>query len=404
MHFPYGQGEAFLENELPVLCQRFDRVRLFPQEQKGEARPLPPNAEASILWPDPYVRINLLGLLRHQRLFRRMVSSLWAEAPSSAVFRAQWPELRSRIRQLLQRAVVLGRELRAHYDPATTLLYSYWTHDQATVLAMARIRDPRVRFISRAHGFDLYPDRAPNGWLPFRTLQLEQLTRLFCVSQAGLDHLRAQYPHHARMFELARLGTADRDVAPWSSSDVLRLVSCAHLIPLKRVELLIEALRGLHQPVEWTHFGGGPEQERLAAAAATLPTHIKATLHGPIRNADLLEWYQHDPVDLFVHTSSSEGGVPVALQEAASFGIPLLAIDVGGVREIVNERTGVLLPWNATATELRDALAAHRHTPFATEKGRAGVRAFWNANFRADVNFQHFCDRAVAIMEATIPN
>ncbi|HEX2616807.1 MAG TPA: glycosyltransferase [Flavobacteriales bacterium] len=397
MRYPFGEGEAFLENELPVLCERFERVRLFPLERVGTARTLPPNAEVAPLQLGVYDRLSPFDLLLRYGTFRKLARSLRNEAPSMEAFRAQWPELRSRIRYLLQRAKVLGAEVERHYDPSTTLLYSYWTHDWATVLSILRQRDRRLRCISRAHGFDLYADRGKNGWLPFRALHLEQLERIFCASQAGLDHLRTQHPQHGQRFELARLGTQDRGLASWSPSGTLRLVSCANLVPLKRVDLLVEALRGISTPVEWTHFGDGPERARLEAAIATLPANIQATLHGPIRNADLLAWYQRTPVDLFVHTSASEGGVPVALQEAASFGIPLLGIDAGGVREIVNTGTGVLLPADAGALALRDALQAHAGSVFASAAGRAGVRAFWNANFRADVNFQRFCDRLIAL-------
>ena len=43
--FPYGFREAFLENELPVLCERFERVLIFPEHAEGALRPIPSNAE-----------------------------------------------------------------------------------------------------------------------------------------------------------------------------------------------------------------------------------------------------------------------------------------------------------------------------------------------------------------------
>lgn len=39
LRFPFGNGEAFLENELPVLAAGFRRMRLFPLMPVGEARP-----------------------------------------------------------------------------------------------------------------------------------------------------------------------------------------------------------------------------------------------------------------------------------------------------------------------------------------------------------------------------
>src|SRR5690606_36206623 len=42
MRFPFGHGEAFLGNELPVRAEGFGRVRLFPLLAEGDQRPVPP--------------------------------------------------------------------------------------------------------------------------------------------------------------------------------------------------------------------------------------------------------------------------------------------------------------------------------------------------------------------------
>lgn len=39
-------------------------------------------------------------------------------------------------------------------------------------------------------------------------------------------------------------------------------------------------------------------------------------------------------------------GIPVSIMEAISFGIPIIATNVGGNAEIVNDETGVLIPVN----------------------------------------------------------
>lgn len=52
IRFPFGHGEAFLENELPILAQGFERVRLFPLLPGGEQRPLPPGVEVERLFSE----------------------------------------------------------------------------------------------------------------------------------------------------------------------------------------------------------------------------------------------------------------------------------------------------------------------------------------------------------------
>jgi glycosyltransferase involved in cell wall biosynthesis len=47
---------------------------------------------------------------------------------------------------------------------------------------------------------------------------------------------------------------------------------------------------------------------------------------------------------------------PVALCEAAAYGIPVVASDVGGIRTVVTERNGRLLPSGSTANDYAAAL------------------------------------------------
>ena len=173
----------------------------------------------------------------------------------------------------------------------------------------------------------------------------------------------------------------------------MRITSCSHAIPLKRIDLLIDALELVRRPVHWIHFGGGPELERLRMRAKSLPPHIQAELRGATANADILKHYATAPVDLAVHLSNSEGGVAVALQEAASFGIPLLAADAGGVRELVGPETGILLPLEVDASTVAEHLDSMSSSALYTGAFRAGVRAYWSQHFKAELTYGLFCDR-----------
>ena len=101
-------------------------------------------------------------------------------------------------------------------------------------------------------------------------------------------------------------------------------------------------------------------------------------------------------MDVFVHLSHLEGGVAIAIQEAASFGIPVIATDSGGVREIMRPGTGVLLPRMATAREVAEQLNGFKDGPMYTVEFREGVRRTWNENFNAQVTFHRFVDRILA--------
>jgi len=107
-------------------------------------------------------------------------------------------------------------------------------------------------------------------------------------------------------------------------------------------------------------------------------------------NAAILDWYKTNEVDVFVHTSSTEGGVPVAIQEAASFGILLVGTNAGGISEIVAPQTGELVDLDVSPEELAEAIR-RQIARFRGDKGvRKNVRAFWSERFRAEKVYTEF--------------
>lgn len=396
--YPYGQGEPFLANELPTLVRRFGRVRIFPMFREEGVRALPPGAEVTDLFADPFAAASPSLMARHAGSVRRMVSSLARDIGGAALGRAWRGQLTSRMRQLVQRMHTMEQVLLPQYDPARVVLYAYWTHDWATQLALLKVRHPQLWFVTRAHGFDLYEHQHRTGVIPFRQLQLQGLERMCCVSQAGVDHMRTRHPQVVHKVTLARLGTLDHGFGRASTDGVVRVVSCGYVIPRKRVELLAEALLHVRTPVHWTHFGDGPGMAAVRAIVAKLPPHVQVDLRGATPNSGIMAWYAAQPVDVHVLTSRLEGGVAVVLQEAASFGIPLIATDSGGVRDIVNAHTGVLLPTESTPEMIAEALEAVPGGPLSDPAFRSGVRAFWQAHFQAEATYDRFCDELLALL------
>ncbi len=81
---------------------------------------------------------------------------------------------------------------------------------------------------------------------------------------------------------------------------------------------------------------------------------IKYRFKGLVDNQDILKYYDENPVDCFVHVSRNEG-LPVAIMEAESAGIPIISTDVGGVSELI-DGNGVLLSANPDIEEIADAI------------------------------------------------
>ena len=77
--------------------------------------------------------------------------------------------------------------------------------------------------------------------------------------------------------------------------------------------------------------------------------------------------------------------------EAASFGIPSIATSVGGIPELVNSSTGILLGENPSARDVYEALRAAYELP-TKEKLKLRNNAFdaWQNKFKANKNAGEF--------------
>lgn len=73
--------------------------------------------------------------------------------------------------------------------------------------------------------------------------------------------------------------------------------------------------------------------------------------------------------DVFIFTSRWEG-MPNILIEAGTWGIPIIAPNVGGISELINEKTGFLLSNSPTSNDYKDTLLYIRDNP-----GEAVVRS-----------------------------
>lgn len=153
----------------------------------------------------------------------------------------------------------------------------------------------------------------------------------------------------------ARLGLQE-------SSEVV--VCLGALSPEKRVDLAIRAVRDLD--VVLVIAGEGPDRVELEALADMVaPGRVRFLGQVP----DVPEVLA--ACDVLVLTSDSEG-LPGALIEAGLTGLPVVATDVGYVRDIVDEGvTGLVVPRgdaDAVAAALKHALAARQ------EMGQAARR------------------------------
>jgi glycosyltransferase involved in cell wall biosynthesis len=384
--YPFGMSETYVENELIVLAEKFEKIILLPLNGKGVSRKLPKENIESVCLFENQIKIKFLFLLKNLYSFISVLLFEFYHTNRKKSFLLMLPELKSRLLQNMYRAEIFRNYFQ--FNNKKNFYYSFWTDDWATTLSLLKKKKYILGFISRVHGFDLYEERRPNLIIPFRYFQLKNVKKIYAVSKDGLGYMCSHYPENKHKFFLSHLNVFDLGDNPWSENNDFTIVSCSNLIPLKRVNLIIETLKHFQFNLHWIHFGDGELRYSLEREAEKLPVNIKYEFKGSVTNADLITFYKNNTVNLFIHLSETEGGVPLALQEAASLGIPLLGTNVGGVCEIVSEQTGFLVDKNSNAKTLSELITKFRYSDKNTPDFRRAVKAYWKAGFDAQKNYE----------------
>jgi glycosyltransferase involved in cell wall biosynthesis len=122
------------------------------------------------------------------------------------------------------------------------------------------------------------------------------------------------------------------------------IVSVARLVPLKNVRLLIDAFRIVHSEDPRAHLlivGEGPETRALTRQANDLGVADSVTFAGHVPHDKTPAFYRS--ADVFALSSDFDNSPNVVLEAMAS-GLPVVATDVGGVREFVDPNGGAIVP------------------------------------------------------------
>jgi glycosyltransferase involved in cell wall biosynthesis len=391
--FPYGTGETFLETEIVYLAKGFDEVKIVSQNiSSKECRSLPENCSVErinisisaadkikallgVLNPLFWKELNVIKSVYGKRLSKGIIFTMLI-----SLYRAN--KIKAKVSAFQQ----------TDQPAVKQYFYSYWCDDVALGLAMAQVEFPKIKTLCRIHRWDVYFEESAVNYLPFRHTIAQQIGKIVSISQDGIDYGKAVWKTGMDdKFVLSRLGINNSVTPVIIERNYCLLVSCSNIIPVKRVQLIAEALQELPETaIKWVHFGDGSERKALETLIKKLPPNIQVELMGRRDNKEIYSYYTEHRPDLFINVSSSEG-VPVSIMEAMSFGIPVIATNVGGNGEIVNNENGCLLSHSPSATEI--AVAINQFTELSSAQlmeRRKHSFETWTLQYNAEVNYLDF--------------
>ncbi len=390
--FPYDNGEEFLLNEMDYISG-YDKVLVCPcnlKESSIVTKQVPPFVTCIPLKAAPSGKFSYARILLKPHVLNEMNRLL----KSGSFTTAKAHQMLFFMKRALEIYASLTK-ISELYSADEVTIYSYWFYDAAAAGVLLaddlKQRGKKVFQISRAHRFDIYCEFAKYNYIPMRNYLLAHINRVFPCSQSGTDYIQKQYPQYADKITPSYLGTVDHGEKFGSRRNGLHIVSCSFMVPVKRLNLIAKALSKADFPVCWTHIGSGPLENEIKNMADKLPDCVKTEFTGQMNNAAIMEYYNSHDISAFVNVSSSEG-IPVSVMEAASFGIPIIATDVGGTKEAVIDGTnGFLLPADLNPDVLFAKLLFLKELPEAEyTRFCENSRKIWAEKFNASQNYMNF--------------
>jgi glycosyltransferase involved in cell wall biosynthesis len=145
-------------------------------------------------------------------------------------------------------------------------------------------------------------------------------------------------------------------LAPAVPVPAIKLIAIGRFVAKKGFDLALDVLKllvdsGLEASMEI--IGDGPEKTGIIAKANKLNLSEKVILPGWIEHKNIMGHLQESTFFLCTSTTPQSGdieGIPNVLKEAMATGLPVIAFDHSGIKELIyHEKTGFLMPENDTA-------------------------------------------------------
>lgn len=399
-------SETFIMTEILELQKLGAEIEIFPLVRHHE-RVCHPEID-QLLAHTHYVR-----LLSFSVVFAQFY---WLCRRPAAYLRAWWEAIRGNWKSagFLLRALFVVPQA-AEFARRMLLLkiqcvHCHWaTHPALAAYVVKHLANIPYSFTAHAH--DIYANRT------MLREKIREARFVVTISEYNRKLLQDLYGNDAAQKLLViHCGVDPETFVPSNcrtESRVFRIVCIASLEQRKGHVYLLDAcarLKLLNIPFRCLLIGDGEEHPRLESQIRKL---------GLKKHVELLGWQSRDQVRRILHEadvvvlpsivteSGRTEGIPVSIMEAMAMQVPVIATNISGIPELVqNGETGLIVPERDVSALEGALLRLHAHPPLAAalaRNGRNKVLKEFNLKISAAALYAHLKGESVVYEMSSIP-
>jgi glycosyltransferase involved in cell wall biosynthesis len=237
---------------------------------------------------------------------------------------------------MLLHRLLIQKKPRVIHNINSWLGYKLFTESGATLFAQSSL-------FASLFGVEFLPEGNIGGYAYWHLANcIDHLSGVLTDSRWFIDRLCDTYGFDRTKFSVIYVPSPNpvERTLSYRGDRVLNILWASRMDRGKRLDVLFQiATRLVGLPYHFQVYGAevdDPPIRELLRALSNLPN---VTMHGPY---DGFQSLVVDNYDVFLYTSERDG-VPNVLLEAMAAGLPVIAPDVGGIKEIVSDATGFLV-------------------------------------------------------------
>lgn len=378
---PFGSGEAFVLSELCAFKELGADILVVPRDFLAEifhkkAETLVRNT-LSLPWLDLKIAKEFIKFIYCEPiLFLKLIKEIAYEARNAKI------GLKNLI--VLPKAIFLATVFKQKY---ISHIHAHWGTTTAT-MAYIIYRITRIPWSFTAHRWDIPEDNI---------LKCKCSTTSFvrCIDEKGLEELAGIVNEASSREKLSMIhmgvGIPEITNQPAAKSEVFTFLCPANFVLKKGHKYLIEGCKRLSASgVKFKCFiaGDGQLEGELKEMVNSLKLNDCIEFLNRLPHEELFDMYAGRGVDAVVLPSiltddGEKEGIPVALMEAMSYGIPVISTNTGGISELIGDDSGIMVAEKdpeAIASAMGKLIKDPAYYHLMSERGRRKIETDFNLN------------------------